>query len=289
MADNDGLALALIAFAAHQTPTKITKALVDEGLPGLHRAWADAAPDLRVRLQEQAAALRDRGVRAVMVGQPGYPESLVRNGRTVAPVIFYWGDPDLFTAHGVGMCGSRAVSDLGLRAARASGEEVSARGLAVISGYAKGVDTETHLAALRGGGRTVIILAEGINHWRVKKTFAADFDPSRVLVLSQFAPSQPWGAYAAMARNHIIFGLGKALVVIEAGAKGGTLAAGQAALKAGRPVLVLDFGAETPPGNKLLLEAGGISVTSRQDLAAALDQVRPAAPAIQGSGEDVLF
>jgi len=56
-------------------------------------------------------------------------------------------------------------------------------------------------------------------------------------------------------RSNVILGLGPALVVIEAGERGGTLAAGEGALSAGRPLLVLDFGNETPPGN--VKAAGG--------------------------------
>ena len=74
-----------------------------------------------------------------------------------------------------------------------------------------------------------------------------------------------------MARNHLIFGLGRALVVIEAGEKGGTLAAGRDALKRGRPVFVLNFDDKTPPGNRLLIDAGARPVSSRHELGRALD------------------
>jgi DNA processing protein len=108
----------------------------------------------------------------------------------------------------------------------------------------------------------VIVLAEGIDHFPIKRDFVSHFDPERVLVVSQFHPQQPWAAYGAIARNHLIFGLGKALVVIEAGEQGGTLAAGREALQRGRPVFVLDFGDETPIGNRILVEAGGRPITS---------------------------
>jgi DNA processing protein len=281
------LELALVAFACHKTPARMANMIADEGRAGLARDWDALADSLKENLADQASRLRADGVGVVLLGDRDYPESLLRAGRTVAPVIFFWGNRDLLGATGVGMCGSRAVSDLGLRAARACGEEVSARGLVVISGYAKGVDTETHLAALRGGGRTVIVLAEGMNHFRIKKTFAADFDPARVLVLSQFPPSQPWGAYAAMARNHIIFGMGKALVVIEAGERGGTLAAGQEALKAHKPVLVLDFGDETPAGNKILLATGGTAVGGRPELMDALDAVTAPRSEVSAAAEQL--
>lgn len=225
----------------------------------------------RDRLARQAADLTERGVVAINADDPRYPDSLVVKGRPVVPTLFCLGNLRLLTAAGAGMCGSRKATELGLRAARACGEEVSLRGLVVVSGYAKGVDTQTHLAALEHGGATVIVLAEGINRFRVKREFTDSYDPRRVLVVSQFHPAQPWASYAAMARNHLIFGLGRALIVIEAGDKGGTLAAGRDALKRGRPVFVLNFDEQTPLGNRMLIDAGARPVRSRHELGTALD------------------
>lgn len=225
---------ALVAFAAFRTPAKVTRALVDPNPDLLRDAWREMPQGVRSSLADEAEELLARGVTAVNAGGREFPASLVVNGKPAVPTLFCMGDRALLTAAGAGMCGSRRVSPLGLKAAHACGQEVSARGLTVVSGYAKGVDTATHLAALEQGGKTVIVLAEGINAFRVKREFATSFDPNRVLVVSQFRPSQPWAAYAAMARNHVIFGLGKALVVIEAGEKGGTLAAGRDAIKRGR-------------------------------------------------------
>lgn len=269
----ENLRLALSAFAAFKTPAKISAAIRSDGVASLQEVWETLPLSVRDQVNTDVADLLSVGTDAVIFGQPNYPRALVANGRPAAPVIFFRGAPELFGANGVGMCGSRHVSELGLRAARACGEEVSRRGLVVTSGYAKGVDTATHLASLRTGGRTVIVLAEGINHFRVKRDFKADFDPERVLIVSQFPPNQPWGAYAAMDRNKLIFGLGRALVVVEAGERGGTLAAGQGALKLGKPVLVLDFGNETPPGNKILLGEGGRPVASLSNLGEALDDL----------------
>jgi DNA processing protein len=278
MDSTESLELALVAFASVRTPGRISSLLRSSGRKGLREIWGSADASLQDRLRSEAAELRDQQTGVLFYGDEDYPDSLVRNQRPVAPILFYRGDPRMFTAPGVGMCGSRRASDLGLKAARACGEEVSERGMTVVSGYAKGVDTETHLAALRGGGRTVIVLAEGFNHFTVKKTFAEDFDPSRILLVSQFPPTQSWGAYAAMSRNEVIFGLGEALVVIEAGERGGTLAAGQGALKSGKAVFVLDFGEETPPGNRALLRAGGRAVGSRKDLGRALQSLESTMP-----------
>jgi len=265
---------ALVAFAVFRTPAKVTRALADPDPELLRDAWRGLPKEHRSSLARQVDDLHSRGIVALNAGNSAFPESLIVRGKPVVPTLFCKGDLALLTADGAGMCGSRKVSPLGLKAARACGEEVSDRGLTVVSGYAKGVDTATHLAALDRGGRTVIVLAEGIDAFRVKREFKDSFDPSRVLVVSQFRPDQPWAAYAAMARNHVIFGLGKALVVIEAGEKGGTLAAGRDALKRGRPVFALNFEEETPVGNRILIEAGAQPVTSRTELGVALDGVK---------------
>lgn len=267
------LTLACTAFRWLRTPTSIAQVLRGDGRMGLANIYSGLSPDERVRVDELAGELHGRNVHAVIYGDSIYPSSLASNGKVTIPILFALGNVELLSARGVGMCGSRAVSALGLKAARSCGEQVSDRRLSVISGYAKGVDTETHLAALDRGGRTVIVLAEGITKFRVKGAFKNSFDLNRVLVLSQFASTQPWSSHAAMARNAVIYSLGRALVVIEAGERGGTLAAGRGALRSGRPVYVLDFGEETPPGNQQLLAAGARPIRSVRELGNQLDSL----------------
>jgi len=208
----------------------------------------------------------------VLLGSPEYPYLLSRV-RTAPPFLFYLGGADLLTAQGIGMCGSRNASDEGLRAAEACGEVATQQGLTVVSGYARGVDTATHVSALSSGGSTVIVLPEGINHFRVKRGPVADvWNEERVLVVSQFSPGRPWSAGNAMARNNVIIGLSLALVVVEASEKGGTLAAGTKALQLNKPVLTLEF-AMNPRGNAELIRQGAISIRNRTELRIRLMEV----------------
>lgn len=264
------LELALTAFEVLRTPAQITAALRAEGLDGLRRRFAGLV-DSKIDVQRKAIELADEEIGVVIYGTEDFPSALIHNGKPLMPIIFYKGNKALLYADGIGMCGSRHVTPQGLTAAEKCGATVSSKGLTVVSGYAKGVDTATHLAALRSGGTTVIVLAEGFDHFRVKRDFAKDFDPERTLVLSQFAPGQPWQAHAAMARNSIIYGLSKALLVIEAGERGGTLAAGEGALGIGRPVLVVDFGERTPGGNTILLGRGAQPIRTTNELSDAID------------------
>ena len=206
-----------------------------------------------------------------MIRDERYPARL-RELSSPPPFLFVSGNLDLLRERGVGMCGSRSASMRGLEYARIFGREVAARGLHVISGYARGVDIETHLGALEAGGSTVIVLAEGILHFRVRRDFGAvPFDLGRVLVVSQFAPSQPWNAGAAMTRNGVIAALSDALLVIEAGGKGGTLNAGEQALSLDRPVYAIDYKDDPPEGNRILLQKGAKPLRSPKELTAMLD------------------
>ena len=278
--------LALGAFETLRTPARITAALRANGIESLVREVDRLDHATRTDVAYKARQMEDDGIGAVIFSEPDFPDSLVDSGKPLTPIIFYKGSKHLFYADGIGMCGSRNVSVKGLEAAERCGTSVSERGLTIVSGYAKGVDTATHLAALRAGGSTVIVLAEGMDYFRIKRDFARDFDPERTLVLSQFAPTQTWQAHAAMARNSVIFGLSKALVVIEAGEKGGTLAAGEGAMKLGRLVLVVDFGEATPAGNRKLLSNGAIPVRNTSALHRILDEL----PRDENASDDtVLF
>lgn len=231
------------------------------------------ADDQRDDVDRDARALSATGSDAVILGQGGYPQ-LLAYMRQAPPTFLYQGNVDLLTARSIGICGSRDVSSQGLSAAYACGEEVARCGLAVVSGYARGVDTEAHSAALDVGGSTVMVLAEGIARFKAKRWLTSRaYDPLKVVVVSQFPPNQTWSAGGAMSRNSVIIGLSLGLVVIEAGEAGGTLAAGMQALKERRPVIALEFRHDIPPGNKILLDHGAIAVRSRDQLRERLRQI----------------
>lgn len=275
------LELALAAFATLRTPGRIASALRREGLDALSREHNLLSHEIQDEINQKASELAQDGVEASIFSTATFPSSLIQDQTPIAPILFHRGNRDLLYRDAIGMCGSRHVSPRGLEAASRCGTLATQKGLTVVSGYAAGVDTATHLAALRNHGSTVIVLAEGISHFRIKRAFQGAFDWDHTLVISQFSPNQPWRAHSAMARNGIIFGLPKALLVIEAGEKGGTLAAGEGALKMGRTVIAVDFGEETPPGNRQLMQKGAESVRTAPELRAAFDRVCAASPVVQ--------
>jgi DNA processing protein len=181
-------------------------------------------------------------------------------GGLASPDIWYLGNLDLLKAKGVGFCGSRNASEPGLMIAADCATQLSERGIAVISGYAPGVDMASHEAALAHGGNTVIVLPEGINHFRIKKTIKALWDWNRVLVISYFPKEAVWRPDRAMDRNRVIVALSDAVLVLEARDRGGTLNAGYCALQMSKPLFVVCFDdmADGREGNQQLLHQGGI-------------------------------
>jgi DNA processing protein len=84
------------------------------------------------------------------------------------------------------------------------------------------------------------------------------WDWERALVISQFDPQAIWRSYQAMTRNAVIMGLSCAMIVVEAGEKGGTRAAGEEALKLRIPLFAVDYGFDetVAPGNRALIARG---------------------------------
>ena len=128
----------------------------------------------------------------------------------------------------------------------------------ITSGNAKGVDRATHREALESGGSTVIVLPEGMDNFRIAPELREVWDWSRVLVVSQFDPSAIWRSYYAMDRNKTIMALSCAMIVVEAGEKGGTRAAGEDALRLKVPLFAVDYGFDesVAPGNRELIRRG---------------------------------
>ena len=223
---------------------------------------------IRVEDEEEVRAgykeLKTQGVELIHPGHPDFPPHLLE----IAPMLFIKGKRKLLTSDGVAIVGSRNVSDTGIHFAQKLATELANQELNVVSGYAKGVDLTAHLAALAADGTTTIVLPYGIKEFCKKKAFRVFNWKRDVLVVSQFNPGVKWLAHNAMARNKLICGLSKAVVVIEApperdsqGKMSGTFNTARTALSMNLPLFVVDlrYFDNPPRGNADLIKLGGES------------------------------
>jgi DNA processing protein len=195
----------------------------------------------------------------ILMGDGAYP-SFLRDvlGRDAPGKLEWMGNLHLLGWRSVGFCGSRRASSRGLDTAADCATQAAENGVVVVSGYAAGVDEIAHLNALANKGSTIIVLPEGISHFRIRRELRGVWDWNRVLVVSQFSKDETWQTFRAMARNKVIIGLSGAMIVIEAGETGGTMDAGRSTLRYGQPLFVARYEEVTyeAVGNRHLLEIG---------------------------------
>lgn len=251
----EAVALSLLRLGADARAPRALKDVTshDSGMTALPERLLDALgvpPDEHPRriaaarrwAREALGVASQRGIRVVAWFEPSYPH-LLREIPDPPIVLWLEGDPDRLSRPAVAIVGSRRATPAGIAAAQSLGRELAEAGVVVVSGLARGVDAAAHQGALAGSGVTIAVLGCGVDvtypaeHGRLSRQIAA----SGVLV-SEFPPGMPPLPNHFPLRNRIISGLSRAVVVIEASEKSGSLITAKAALDQGRDVLAV-------PGN----------------------------------------
>jgi len=234
-------------------------------------------------IDAEIKAAKAAHARLLCLGAPEYPEDLARI-EDAPPLLWAVGDTALLYRPAIALVGARNASSLGTRMARALARELGKAGFAIVSGLARGVDTAAHLAALETG--TVAVMAGGVDVIYPSENAHLGHDiGERGLRISE----QPMGlapqARHFPPRNRIISGLARAVVVVEAAAKSGSLITARDALDQGREVLAVPghpFDARAS-GCNMLIRDGAVLVRSAEDVLAVLD-----APASKPEQPDLL-
>lgn len=208
-------------------------------LPEIARAAGvegyEICPLTAVRAELRAG--REARAQLLLHGRAGYPAAL-RDLADAPPVLWARGEMELLTRDMVALVGARSASSLGLRMARRLAEGISAAGVVVVSGLARGIDAEAHQAALAGG--TIAVMAGGIDVIYPEENAAlfARIAAQGCLLSEQPPGMQPQTRHFPL-RNRIISGLSRAVVVVEAAARSGSLITARDALDQGREVMAV--------------------------------------------------
>ncbi|HEX9799527.1 MAG TPA: DNA-processing protein DprA [Thermoanaerobaculia bacterium] len=183
----------------------------------------------------------------------------------------------------VALVGARRASRYGLEVAEWLGRELAAAGVAVVSGFAVGVDAAAHRGALAApGGRTVAVLGCGLDldyprgHRALGRQIAA-----RGARLSEFPCGRAPLPWQFPVRNRLIAALAEACVVVEAAPRSGSLVTARLALELGREVLAVPgrVDDELALGTNRLIADGARPALDPGDVLEALGRAAPVAPA----------
>ena len=154
--------------------------------------------------------------------------------------LFVVGNPQVLTG-GLAVIGARRATPYGRGCARRFARLAAEKGIVIISGGARGCDSEAHRAALDIGSATVVFLGGGCDNLYPAEhagLFQAIIDAGGAIV-SEHSWSFPPKPYTFRLRNRLIAGLAKAVLIVEAGLPSGTFSTADEALSAGREVLVV--------------------------------------------------
>lgn len=234
-------------------------------------SWRRAALSFDVASEEARAS--SLGARLIVRGDPEYPDLLAS---IHDPPLVLYVQGSLTGASPVAFVGTRVPTQYGRRMARRLAGDASRRGMTVVSGLARGIDAESHIAALDAKGPTWAVLGTSLD--RVYP------DENRLLARRIVAEGgaliseRPFGTAPTPdvfpRRNRIVAGLSWVVVVVEGRHKSGSLITARLALDAGREVLALPGPADSvmTEAPHRLLEQGARMLSGVEDIVASLPE-----------------
>jgi DNA processing protein len=204
----------------------------------------------RLDVARAAAAQRDAarrtGARLVLMGDDDYPASLAVVDRPPRFLLVQGalGREDLLA---IAIVGSRRATAYGCGVAARLGEDLGARGVTIVSGLARGIDTAAHRGALRAGGRTIAVLGSGVDvaYPPENRHLLGDIARSGAVV-SQFPMGTAPLPQHFPIRNRTIAALALGTVVVEAAERSGALITARCAAELGREVYAVPGNVSSP-------------------------------------------
>jgi DNA processing protein len=224
-------------------------------------------------LNQVAADLERHKVKALILSDEDYPRRL-REVDQAPPVLYVRGELLPEDEWAVAVVGTRRVSAYGQQVAEQLGIFLAQHNITSVSGLARGVDAIAHQATLRAGGRTIAVMAHGLD-----RVYPAEHRRLADEIVAQGALVSDYGIGIAPdganfpPRNRIISGLSIATVVVEAGAESGALITAGFAADQGREVFALPGNIFAPQskGSNMLIQRGAHPLLHFEELLEALN------------------
>lgn len=170
----------------------------------------------------------------------------------------------------VAIVGTRKPTSYGKEVAYKLASELAKRGIVIISGLALGIDGIAHRGALKAGGTTIVVLANGLPHIypSTHKDLAQQIIEKNGAIISEYEPETSARQHQFLERNRIVSGLSDAIIIVEAAARSGTLNTAAHALEQGRDIFVVPGNITSPlsAGCNSLLKQGAHPVTCAEDI-----------------------
>lgn len=219
--------------------------------------------------------IRNSAVNVLLYSDPAYPV-LLKEIADPPLVLFYLGDLSLLNNTSVGVVGARNCTREGMSVAVNIVRGLTRAGVTSISGMAKGIDRVVHLAGLEGPGSSIAVLGSGVDVPYPKGNLDLyDLLKDKGLIISEFMPGAEPMTFNFPVRNRIISGLSRAVLVVEAAVRSGTLITARHAAEQGRDVYAVPGSnvSETSEGCRDLIRRGATPVFTAEDVLLELSPI----------------
>ena len=233
---------------------------------------------LKREFHERAATELERvkalGGDILILDDGSYP-AMLREIDDPPPVLYVKGDwQACFDQPGVGVIGSRMCSTYGVNASEMLSRDLASRGITVVSGLARGIDTAAHRGAIAGKGKTIGVIGTGIDtvYPRENNGLVREILESGGCIVSQFPLGTPPLAENFPYRNRIISGLSLGVLIVEASERSGSLITARLAMEQNREVMAVpgNITSGNSFGTNYLIKSGAKLVQQWQDVVAEL-------------------
>jgi len=253
------------------TPENILKAPQEKLMTvfGIGEGIASKICSLKAEaLDKEFAEAGKLGLKIITTDDAEYPANL-KNIYDPPIVLYVKGALMREDALSVGIVGSRRASFYGLSAAEKFAFELAEKGITIISGLARGIDTCAHKGALKAKARTIAVIGSGFKHlYPEENKGLAEEIAQRGAVISEFPLNTEPFRQNFPRRNRVISGLSLGVLVIEAARNSGALITADFALEQGREVFALPgkVDSATSFGTNALIKQGAKLVSCIEDI-----------------------
>jgi len=221
-----------------------------------------------VNLDKALQIVKDENIRLLTYTDPDYPP-LLKEIYDHPLLLYVKGELKPEDSQSIGMVGTRSASVYGKAVARKWAAQLAARGFTIVSGLARGIDTQAHWGALEASGRTIAILGYGFGYIYPKENVQLFHEIEKTgVVITEY----PWKKYHGKSsfplRNRLIAGLSRATLVVESRQRGGSLITAHFANEYNRTVFSVpgSISSVTSRGTNKLIRNDATLVTSIEEV-----------------------
>ena len=224
----------------------------------------------KINPEKEWLKLEKEGIKMIFFDEPEFPKLLKQIHD--APIFFYIkGSLKKEDNFCFGIVGTRLATNYGKETSYSSGFKLAQAGLTIVSGMATGIDTEAHKGALSAGGRTIAVVASGLDE---ESLFPQENISLARKIIEQGAliSEHPLGMKADrekfVSRNRVISGLSRGVLIVEAPLRSGALITARHALEQNREVFAVpgNISSRMSFGTNLLIKQGAALVTRAEDI-----------------------